>query len=484
MDTAYYDILGIKPTADEADIKRAYRKMALKYHPDKNSDADAPDQFKKVGEAYSVLSDPDKRALYDKHGKAAVDGSGGGGGGGGGGMPAGFNAEDIFASFFGGRRGPSGPKKPKDIIVVLELSLEEIYCGTFKTVKIKRFKKCMGCAGTGNLDKVSTRCSNCGGQGVVLQLRRHGSMTMQVQAHCSGCGGTGRVQPKRPCNACSMGGFVTAAKTFKVEVQRGIEDGHAIRIEGEGDEKEGFDVAGDILIVFEELPHPRFRRPPNAPKDLIVRGCEIPLLEALRGFTVPVEHLDGRVVECKLAEGVCFQPSFVYYLPKQGMPQEGGSPLNPDEVRARIERSSSTQRKKNASGSRTAHHHHTNQGADVPPYAHASTNGRLLLDIKIVYPTELSGKSISTLRSVLGGDVPNPSSEAMKKGARLVQCVSVNEALYGGKEGGVSQLGFVEGTPKKKASKKPGAAKGAGQQGASAGGAMSEGVHVQQCNQQ
>jgi DnaJ family protein A protein 2 len=463
-DTTYYDALGIKPSANETEIKRAYRKMALLYHPDKNSDADAPEQFKKVG---------DKKSMYDKHGKSAVDGSGPSGGGGGGGMPPGFNAEDIFASFFGGRRGggsSSGPKKPKDILVVVEVTLEEIYCGTSKTLRIKRLRKCVGCAGTGSQDKKSPKCTTCGGSGKVIQLRRHGAMTMQVQAHCNACAGAGRTQPARPCKACSTEGFTVSAKSFKLEVQRGVEDGHAIRLEGEGDEKDGYDVAGDILVVLEELPHPRFIRLPNQPKDLVLRGCNVPLLDALRGFVIPFEHLDGRIVECRLGEGVCFQSNMVYHLEKQGMPQEGGAPLDLAPIQARVA----------AAGGKSKGLTTSSSSAAPPAYANASTNGRLLLDIKIVYPDKLSANDTAALLKVLGGEV----GEAPRGGqGKAVTCVSANDALYGGKVGGVSQLGFLEtASPKKKTSKKK--AEGGGGSAAGGGGGMPEGVQVQQCNQQ
>ena len=483
VDTTYYDALGIKPSANEVEIKRAYRKAALQYHPDKNSDADAPEQFKKVGEAYSVLSDPEKKALYDKHGKSAVDGSGPSGGGGGGGMPPGFNAEDIFASFFGGRRGgaAAGPRKPKDILVVVEVTLEEVYCGTSKTLRVKRLRKCVGCAGTGSLDKKSPKCGTCGGSGKVVQLRRHGGMTMQVQAHCNACGGAGRIQPTRPCKTCSSEGFSVSAKSFKVEVQRGIEDGHAIRLEGEGDEKDGYEVAGDILIVLEELPHPRFIRLPNQPKDLVLKGCNVPLMDALSGFVIPFEHLDGRIVECRLGEGVCFQPTLVYHLDRQGMPQEGGAPLDVAEIQARKAANRRGGTKNGASSTQQG-------GGSPPPYATASTNGRLLLDIKIVYPEKmLSDKALTTIQKVLGGSAGGAdSSTSIPKDGKKVTCVSANDALYGGKVGGVSQLEFLESSsPKKKGGKKKAAAgEGAGGAAGAGAGGMPEGVHVQQCNQQ
>jgi DnaJ homolog subfamily A member 2 len=322
-DKALYDELCIAPTATESEIKSAYRKLALKYHPDKNGGSEeAATKFKTVAEAYEILSDPQKRKRYDQGGKAAVDPSGGGGGGGGG-AGSGFNAEDIFSSFFGGGRSAKpGQKKPHDILAEIELTLEEVYCGTQKLVRIARMRKCNGCAGTGSADKQRTTCSGCSGSGRRVQMVRIGGMAMQQQVGCPSCQGLGVLPPRRPCGGCGAAGYCKEVKNYRVDVPRGTEDSDVVRLSGEGDQSSKADIDGDILFVFEVLSHPHFRR--VGATDLLLE-VRVPLTRLMvSALTIPIEHLDKRIVKCRLHDTEeLFSPSFAYTCAREGMPLKG-----------------------------------------------------------------------------------------------------------------------------------------------------------------
>ena len=237
----YYETLGIKKDASEADIKSAYRKMAKKYHPDLNSgDEEAAHKFKEVNEAYQVLGDDKKRAQYDQFGHAAFDGTGGAGGGGFGGFDdfmggmGGFG--DIFDSFFGGggRRAQNGPTRGNDLRYNMEISFEEAAFGLKKEVQIRRKEVCPACTGTGAEKGTSKHtCSTCGGSGQVRQQRQSMLGSFVNVVPCSACGGTGEIIDT-PCHECHGEGKVSKTRNITVNIPAGIDNGQMISLRGEG----------------------------------------------------------------------------------------------------------------------------------------------------------------------------------------------------------------------------------------------------------
>ncbi|MDQ7006850.1 MAG: molecular chaperone DnaJ [Acidobacteriota bacterium] len=269
MSQDYYQILGVERDASQDEIKKAYRKLALKYHPDRNPDrADAEERFKQAAEAYSVLGDPEKRARYDRFGSAAF-GSGGPsvdpsifrdfedlfGGGGFGGI------EDLFASMFGGgfagggRSSRRGPRRGADLRYQLEIDFEEAIGGTEVKLRIPRHENCPACRGSGAEDGGVANCESCGGRGQVAY--RHGFV--QIARTCPTCQGAGQVI-RNPCRECRGQGRVRAERTVKVRVPPGVDDGVRLRVAGEGDGGSSGAGAGDLYVDISVRPHPRFVR--------------------------------------------------------------------------------------------------------------------------------------------------------------------------------------------------------------------------------
>ena len=352
-ETKYYDILGISPTATEQEIKAAYRKQALKYHPDKNQGSEvAAEKFKSIGVAYEVLSDADKRRRYDAGGEAGLNGgaAGGGAAGAAGGGFAGMSPEDIFNfAFGGGMRGASQQRtSPKDIIIELDVSLEELYCGTSKVLAIKRQRRCRGCVGTGRRDgQPAPGCGGCRGAGRrILRQQVAFNMVQERQVVCSDCHGSGRRPPSpfETCLSCSGEGFsIDRGCRLNIRIEAGATDGQLYRFEEEGDETRQFATKGDIVVVLNQLEHPIFRRVRN---DCWLKNVRLPLWRALTGEPIPVEHLDGHVLLLKLlpvvgdppatADGrgaykttttppprAPFDPNVSYIVPRKGFPEPG-----------------------------------------------------------------------------------------------------------------------------------------------------------------
>ncbi len=267
----YYEVLGVAKNASDADIKSAYRKLALKYHPDRNQgDAEAEEKFKEAAEAYSVLADSEKRARYDRFGHAGVGGAASQPGG------PGFNPDifadfsDIFGDFFGfggGRRQPGGPERGSDLRFDLEIEFNDSFTGTETTIQIPREESCESCKGSGAAPGSSPEtCPQCRGAG---QLRFQQGFLV-VARPCGQCRGTGRIIPK-PCPSCRGTGRQTKDRRVTVKIPAGIAEGQRLRRYGEGEHGAHGGPSGDLYVVVHVKPHPLFQREND---DLL---CEVPV---------------------------------------------------------------------------------------------------------------------------------------------------------------------------------------------------------------
>lgn len=283
----YYEILGVAKNASEADLKKAFRRLAMKYHPDRNpGDKDAEDRFKEAKEAYEVLTDPQRRAAYDQFGHAGVDPSAGGGARGGASFSDIF--EDIFGDIFGGGRGGgSRVYRGADLQYNLELTLEEAVFGTEVKIRVPTLVECGECHGSG-AEKGTTpeTCSTCGGVGQVRMQQGFFS----VQQTCPRCHGTGKLITN-PCQACHGQGRVEEHKTLSVKVPAGVDSGDRIRLSGEGEAGINGGPPGDLYVQIHVKPHHLFTRKGN---DLL---CEVPIsyATAALGGDLEIPTLDGRV---------------------------------------------------------------------------------------------------------------------------------------------------------------------------------------------
>lgn len=285
----YYETLGVDKGADEKDIKKAYRRVAMKYHPDRNpDDPDADDKFKEATEAYDILMDKDKRQAYDQFGHAGVDPSMGGGAGGFGGG----NFSDIFGDVFGdifggGRGGRAGPQRGSDLRYTLDISLEDAVRGTTVEIRVPSLTACGTCNGSGAKKGSSpTTCGSCGGIG---QVRMQQGL-FQVQQTCPTCRGRGTMISD-PCGACRGQGRVEKTKTLSVKVPPGVDTGDRIRLSGEGEAGPDGGPSGDLFVQMSVKSHPIFERDG---KNLY---CEVPItfVDAALGGELEVPTLDGRV---------------------------------------------------------------------------------------------------------------------------------------------------------------------------------------------
>ena len=330
----YYEVLGVDKSAGADEIKKAYRKLAMKYHPDRNpGDKTAEEKFKELGEAYEVLSDQDKRSRYDQFGFAGVDPNYGGGQGGYGagfegfGGFGGFDFSDILGDLFGTgsrrSRGRSAARRGEDVGIRLEVTFEEAAFGTKKDVTFARIESCSDCSGTGSADGTVEVCSQCKGSGQVLYTTRgFGGMSVQTAATCPSCNGRGK-QIKTPCGTCKGKGKVRRNCTKTVNVPAGIDDGQRLRMEGEGCVGENGGPNGDALIQISIRRHPIFRR-----KGMDVL-CEVPITftQAALGLEIEVPTLDGKT-RFDLPEGTQTGKEFTLTgvgIPKLGDPKRRGN---------------------------------------------------------------------------------------------------------------------------------------------------------------
>lgn len=317
----YYEVLGIDKSADEATIKKAYRTLAKKYHPDLHpGDAEAEANFKEVNEAYGVLSDADKKAKYDQFGHAAFDPAAGGGYGGGGfgGFGDFGDLGDIFGSFFGGGFGGgaqrrNAPTRGEDIGVRMNITFEEAAFGVKKDVTYPRIQKCSECGGSGAKKGTNAEtCTACGGAGQRRITQRMGGMAFQTTATCDSCRGTGKII-KTPCQECRGTGYVKVNKKLSVTIPAGIDNGERIVLRGQGSDGRNGGPAGDLIISVFRKDHPVFERDG---RDLY---CEISLTvaEATLGAEIEVPTLE-EPVKYTIPEGT--QPGTSFTLRQKGIP--------------------------------------------------------------------------------------------------------------------------------------------------------------------
>ena len=322
----YYEVLGVSRGASEDEIKKAYKKMARKYHPDLNpGDKTAEEKFKEVNEAYEVLSDADKKARYDQYGHAGVDpnfGAGGFGGGFDGSFDFG-DLGDIFGSFFGGgfgggrRTNPNAPQRGESIRMSIAISFEDAAFGCEKAVTVERYETCDTCHGNGCAPGTSPEvCPDCHGTGTV-QVRRQTPMgVFATSSPCPKCGGKGRII-HQPCKDCRGSGMVRKKKTIQASIPAGIDNGQTISIRGQGNAGKNGGPAGDLLITITVRPHELFRREGTSVL------CEAPITftQAVLGAELEIPTIDGKV-KYTLPEGT--QSGTTFRLKGKGIPSING----------------------------------------------------------------------------------------------------------------------------------------------------------------
>ncbi|MCO8193934.1 MULTISPECIES: molecular chaperone DnaJ [Anaerofustis] len=321
----YYEVLGVDKSASEADIKKAYRKLAMKYHPDRNpGDKEAEEKFKEINEAYEVLSDADKKAKYDQFGHAAFDPNMGGGAGFGGAGFGGFEDMfgDIFGSMFGGgfssgANRQNARQKGRDLRVNLSISFNDAIFGCKKEIKLKRTETCETCAGRGAVNDADIKtCETCHGTGQVRVTQQSLFGTVQTVKTCSECNGTGKKIIK-PCPTCSGSGTVRKERVISIRIPAGVDTGSVLPLRGEGEAGKNGGPNGDVYIYITVKPHQIFTRDGS---DIY---CKIPItfVQAALGDHIMVPTVDGQV-KLKIPEGT--QSGQVFKLKNKGIQNANG----------------------------------------------------------------------------------------------------------------------------------------------------------------
>ncbi len=326
----YYEVLGVQKGCSEDELKKAYRQMAKKYHPDLNpGDKDAEEKFKEVNEAYEVLSDPQKRSRYDQFGHAGVDPSFGGGAGGAGGYGdfSGFDMGDlgdIFEGFFGGfgggssrRSNPNAPRRGSDIRTQVSISFFEACSGIGKKVTVSKMESCDACHGTGAENGTAMKiCPDCNGTGQVRVQQRTPFGVVNAQHPCDHCGGRGKIIEKS-CPKCGGRGYQNVSKTVEIQIPAGIDDGQTLSVRGQGNAGANGGPAGDLLVMVTVRPDSLFTR-----KDYDIY-CEMPVsfYQAVTGDELTVPTIDGNV-KYNLPAGT--QPGTVFRLRGKGVQRLNG----------------------------------------------------------------------------------------------------------------------------------------------------------------
>uniref|UniRef100_A0A3P8TMT1 DnaJ homolog subfamily A member 1 n=1 Tax=Amphiprion percula TaxID=161767 RepID=A0A3P8TMT1_AMPPE len=305
-ETGYYDLLGVSPKASPEEIKKAYRKLALKYHPDKNPNEG--EKFKHISQAYDVLSDPKKRDLYDQGGEQAIKE---------GGMNGGSNPMDIFNMFFGGGGRMQRERKGKNVVHQLSVTLDEMYNGSTRKLGLQKNVICEKCEGYGGKKGTLEKCSTCKGRGVQIKVQQIGpGMIQQTQSMCSDCQGQGeKFSSKDRCKNCNGHKVERKKKILEVHIDKGMKDGQKITFHGEGDQEPGLEP-GDVIIVLDQKEHPVFKRQ----EDNLRTNVNLKLVEALCGFKKTIQTLDNRTLIITTQPGEVIKPNDIKSIQNEGMP--------------------------------------------------------------------------------------------------------------------------------------------------------------------
>jgi molecular chaperone DnaJ len=334
MQRDYYEVLGVPRDADQAAVKDAFRRLALRYHPDRNKEPGAEERFKEIAEAYAILSDPKKRKEYDTAGFAGV---------------AGFTPEDLFSGIdfgdiFGGlgfdlgeslfdrffRRRPAGPPRGANLEVTVEVPLERVVTGGSETVRVARPTTCPACHGSrAKAGTAPRRCAACGGTGQHVMSRREGGVMFQKITPCVACGGQGRVID-HPCPDCRGQGEVERDETLTINIPLGVEEGMALRVPGHGlPSREPGGVPGDLYVVVRSVADPRFERDGTD----LWRMEKVRIADAVLGTSLEVPTLDGPVT-VTIPPGT--QPDAVLRVRGKGLPEFGGKERGDLYLRVRV----------------------------------------------------------------------------------------------------------------------------------------------------
>jgi len=354
MEEDYYQILGVQKNASEDDIKKAYRKLAIKFHPDKNKEPDAAEKFKHISEAYSVLSDPEKRSKYDRFGKKGLEGNG-----------PNIDPFDVFNMFggFGGFNGfggfpgfNTGPQQSPSAKLKVRISLKDIYKGKKNhTLKLNRDKICKQCNGKGGENVI--QCDQCGGRGIKVQINRMGAFQQIHQSPCNSCNGTGE-QITNKCKNCKGNKIITSSEEIHIEILQGHQAERPIVLKGMASEEPG-KMTGDLILFIEEIENDKFKRI----DDDIIYKMDISLIEALTGVKKEIIHLDDRKLLIETNEII--KPGTKKIIKNEGMIVDG-------------------------------------------------RRGNMIIIFNIIFPTKLSDKVKNDLNILLNKDKPNISNDSIK----------------------------------------------------------------------